>query len=399
MISVGIDVSKGKSAVCVLKPEGEVVRMPFEVEHTREALDGLAAELTGLEGEVRAVCEATGIYHLPVIQRLVAAGLFICAANPLAIKKFGDESLRKVKTDSADAIKIARYGLERWDRLVEYSARDAVYAELRELGSQYEFHMGGHVRAKVNLSNLLERTMPGITSAVSHQSDLSGDDKLGAIVQRYWHYDNITRINEKRFVADFCKWAKKQGYQRNEETARRIYALALSGIPVLPSEAASTKMLVTEAVGALLETNRVLQGILSQMTALASTLPEYKVLMAMPGVGKVLAPRIIAAIGDIRRYRSAKALVAFAGVDVSVYQSGQFTGSRRKITKRGSKTIRRVVYLLMSSLNRVKPSKDSAVYDFMCKKLAEGKPKKVAKVAGINKFLHIYFARVSALYT
>lgn len=103
-------------------------------------------------------------------------------------------------------------------------------------------------------------------------------------------------------------------------------------------------------------------------------------------------------IGDVRRFHNAKALVAFAGIDAPPYQSGNFCGNRCKISKRGSKYLRKTGYEIMKVLKSFKPTEDTAVYDFILKKDAEGKAKKSAKIAGLNKFLHIYYARVKEAY-
>ena len=134
------------------------------------------------------------------------------------------------------------------------------------------------------------------------------------------------------------------------------------------------------------------------MQDLAKTLPEYSTVRAMGGVGDVLAPKLIAEIGDVRRLHSAKALVACAGIDPPPYESGQFVGSQRKITKRGSSTLRKVGYEVMRVLKSHQAPQDNAVYYYILKKEAEGKNKKLAKIAGLNKFLRIYYARVMAVY-
>ena len=130
------------------------------------------------------------------------------------------------------------------------------------------------------------------------------------------------------------------------------------------------------------------------MNELASTFPEYKVVSEMKGVGERTAARLIAEIGDVRQFHSAKALPAYAGIDAPPYQSGEFESRRRKISKRGNKYLRKVGYEIMSSLMSSKPTEDNAVYLFMCKKKAEGKYYLAAYMAGLNKFLHIYYARV-----
>ena len=89
---------------------------------------------------------------------------------------------------------------------------------------------------------------------------------------------------------------------------------------------------------------------------------------------------------------------AFAGIDAPPFESGKFVGTKRNISKRGSSTLRKIGYEIMHSLKVVKPTEDSAVYDFIIKKESEGKPKRVAKIAGLNKFLRIYYARVMEIY-
>lgn len=108
MISVGIDVSKGKSTVCILKPYGEIVCSPFEMLYAEKELDALDDLLNKLDGEIRIVMEATGIYHLPVLTFLHEKGYFVTAINPFAMKKYAkDNSIRGAKTDKLDSIMIA----------------------------------------------------------------------------------------------------------------------------------------------------------------------------------------------------------------------------------------------------------------------------------------------------
>ena len=132
------------------------------------------------------------------------------------------------------------------------------------------------------------------------------------------------------------------------------------------------------------------------MQELARTLKEYDVVRDMPGVGDTLAPRLIAEIGDIRRFHNKKALIAYAGIDAPPFESGQFVANKRRISKRGSALLRKTGYEVMKCIKSNKP--DDPIYLYMLKKEAEGKSKKVAKIAALNKFLRIYFARVSGAY-
>lgn len=400
MTSVGIDVSKGKSTVCILKPYGEVIVSPYEVQHTEPDLRVLISRIKSIEGEVRIVMEATGAYHLPLLSGFKDAGFFVSVINPLAMKRYASTAIRKGKTDKMDAVRIANYGIDNWFKLLDYTLPDEVYAQLRLLGRQYAHYITIRIESKLALTDLLDRTMPGIKSLLSgKRSEEPTKDKLSDFVAEYWHFDNITKKSESQFIRSYCTWAKKKGYHASESKAKSIYALVCNGIPTLPASTASTKMLILEAVRVLKEVNKTLKSILTQMQELATTLPEYNTVRAMNGVGDVLAPRLIAEIGDVRRFHSGSALIAFAGIDSPPFQSGSFTGTQRKISKRGSSLLRKTGYEVMKCLKTVKPSQDNAVYLYMLKKEAEGKPKKVAKIAALNKFLRIYYARVSEVYS
>ena len=98
MNAVGIDISRGKSMVAVLRPFGEIVMLPFEVRHSNTELKALAERLKSIEGETRVVMEHTGRYYEPVANALHNFGLFVSAVNPLLIKEYGGNSLRKVKS-------------------------------------------------------------------------------------------------------------------------------------------------------------------------------------------------------------------------------------------------------------------------------------------------------------
>ena len=111
MNAAGIDVSKGKSTVSVCRPLGEVVAAPLEVRHTSSELSALADYLKSLGGETRAILEHTGRYYKPIAQLLHDSGIFVSAVNPTLITNYGNNSLRRAKTDKADAREIARCGL------------------------------------------------------------------------------------------------------------------------------------------------------------------------------------------------------------------------------------------------------------------------------------------------
>ena len=393
MISVGIDVSKGKSMVCIMKPGGEVLKTPFEMLHSMESILHLVKLINSYDEEVRVILEDTGHYHLPVVTLLVEKGIFTCCVNALRMKKFCSQSIRRAKTDKIDAVHIAQFGLTYWDELSPVKPPEDVYQELKLLARQYYQTVSMLVKAKVNLSNLLDQTMPNIKDLMN---DSPGNHKLTDFVKRYYHYGHILEMGEKRFTSDYCKWAKKQGYRVYERLAKEILAIAQNGIPVLPNSPV-TKAVVVEAVRVLHEIEISRDTILTQMQELAKSLPEFSIIREMPCIGDTLAPRIIAEIGDIRRFKNKHSLIAYAGIDAPPYQSGSFNATERHISKRGNSYLRKTGYEIMQCLIQHKPIGDP-VYDFICKKRHEGKCGKEAMIAGLNKFLRIYYGRVTQLY-
>lgn len=393
MISVGVDVSKGKSTVCIMKPGGEILHSPFQMEHTTEGVMSLVKLIETYDEEVRVVLEDTGYYHLPVATILVEKDVFVCTVNALRMKKFCSQNIRKAKTDRIDSVRIASYGITYWNELTPMLHQNDTYRGLKLLSRQYYQVTSMLIKAKVNLSNLCDQVMPGVQDIIS---DKNGRHKLTDFVKRYRHFSHILEMGERRFKTDYCKWAQKQGYRNCEHTADKLYAAALNGIPVLP-DSLSTTIAVTEAVRVLHEIEASRNVILAQMQSFAKSLPEYQVVRDMSCVGNVLAPRLIAEIGDIRRFRNKHSLIAYAGIDAPPYQSGSFNACNRHISKRGNRYLRKTGFEVMQSMLMHKPAEDP-VFDFIEKKRSEGKCAKEAMIAGLNKFLRIYYGKVTEFY-
>ena len=151
--------------------------------------------------------------------------------------------------------------------------------------------------------------------------------------------------------------------------------------------------IITEAALLLNSTLETLCAFRDEMDRLSSMLPEYKVVMELYGVGKVLGSQLIAEIGDVRRLNNSKSLVALAGIDPPPNQSGQVDTKSRSISKRGSPALRKTLFQIMTIIVQNKPVHEP-VYQFLDKKRSEGKPYRVYMIAATRKFLRIYYARV-----
>lgn len=134
---------------------------PFEVLHVEKELNALEDLLNKLDGEIRIVMEATGIYHLPILTFFHEKGYFVSVVNPFAMKKHAkDNSIRGAKTDKLDSITIANYGIEKWFKLQKYKGDEEIYGELKLLGRRYRHYMELHVKALQELTHILDYVMP-----------------------------------------------------------------------------------------------------------------------------------------------------------------------------------------------------------------------------------------------
>ena len=396
MIAVGIDVSKSKSTVAILDSYGTVLATPFNMAHTQPEMNALVSRLKAFDEPVTILLEYTGHYHYPVLKKLQEEGFPVCVVNPYQMKKYGDVEIRKAKTDKKDALRIATFALEKSYKLVPYSSMEQKYEDLKFLSRQYQQRISFVSTLKVQLINMLDQTMPGITKILALKSRDPEKCALLLFIKRYKSFDEIQRIGKTRFLSTYATLMKKTPDRYAPKKGLEIYELARDSITTR-GEDPYIWSAQDQCVGLLATAQNAADDIITQMQNIAETIPEYTVLRAMNGVGDRLGPVILAEIGDIRRFHSGKALNSFAGNDAPPYQSGQFESRNRHISKRGSSSLRKACFEVMQALKLTKPQ-DDPVYQFILKKEQEGKPYNVAKMAGVNKFLRIYYARAMELY-
>ncbi len=390
--AVGIDASKKKSTITIIQPAGVVIRKPFDVLHTSSELNTLVTFLQSLEGETRAVIECTGRYHEPVVKTLSEAGIFISAVNPKLIKGQNQNTLRKVKSDPADARKIARYALDNWADLREYSSMDTTREQLKTLNAQFDFFMKQKVAAKANLISLLDNTYPGVNQLFDSPVKDDGHEKWVDYAYSFWHVDCVRKAGLKSFTERYESFCKKHHYNYQKNKPAELFNASKQLVAVFPKEK-SYKLLIQQSINQLNLVSQHLEILRKEMNELASTLPEYEVVMSMYGVGTTYGPQLIAELGDISRFTHREAITAFAGVDPGVNESGQFKQNSNRASKNGSNRLRKTLYQVMTTYLQNKPV-DEPVYQFLDRKRAEGKPYLVYMTAGANKFLRIYYGKV-----
>ena len=393
MFAVGVDVSNGRSTVAVLGARRTVVMKPHEVQHTADGFADLTARLNALGDEVRIVMEHTGRYYESFAMSMYRAGFFVSAVNPLAVKDYQEGiSVRKVKTDKADALKIAQFAIDKWDILPQYTPMDTIRYDLKTMHRQYQLSSKTKTALNNNLIALLEQSYPGVDKYFDSPVRPDGSQKWVDFADTFWHVECVSGVSQKAFVERYRNWCKRHGYNFSEQKAIELHTDAKQKFPLVP-RSDTCKLLVKEAVSQLNAGSRTVETYRAEMNRLASQLPEYETVMAMYGVGESMGPQLMAEIGDVRRFAHQKSLVGFAGTDPIKDDSGDKVSSSKPSSKRGSPYLRKTLFVIMTILLQHHPQ-DDPVYQFIDKKRSEGKPYYVYMTAGMTKFLRIYYGKV-----
>jgi len=392
MNAVGIDISKGKSTIAAISKTKDVIIAPQEFLHTDEGLHKIITTILALGKNTKVVMEATGHYHEPVAQALHKMRVCVSIVNPLLVFAYGDNSVRRVKTDKKDALKIARYCLDNWEELREYIPQEAIRQQLKLFSRQYNLCIKTVHTLENNLISLLDKTFPSAPGFFTSQKKKNGHQKWVDFVSTFWHADIVATTTASEFHKAYQDWCEQNHYRFSPHKAQEIYQKS-QGLTTTLVRSVDTKLLITSAVMQVIALATTLAQIKAQLIYLSSLLPEYEYVRAFYGVGEVTAAQLIAEVGDVRRFHSGRALIAYAGIDPLPKQSGTYEKKSTKTSKRGSASLRKTLYQIVVTHLRHSP-KGEAVYEFLNRKRTEGKPYFVYMTAAANKFLRIYYARI-----
>ncbi|MBW7477865.1 IS110 family transposase [Paenibacillus oenotherae] len=378
---VGVDVAKGFSVVQAFMRRNEPFGRTETVQHGEQGFEQLGDMLGVLKHESGVepivVLEATGHYHRSLVGYLKRGGWIYYIVNPLQAKRAKGTQLRKVKTDAADAWHLAEM-YYRGD-VKAHRDWDESYTELQHLTRQHEFVTGMYVQAKLNSRALLEQVFPDFiglfynlyssTALKVLQRCLANNaEDVEALI-----HECVGKSRSKGWMA--AKTERLRGLMLGWNTQARSHSQSIA---------------LTSMIALLLEFDKQLSHLEKQMEEVAGELPEVEWVKSIPGVGDKLAAAIVAEVGDVSQFRDAKQLVAYAGLDPGIYSSGKFTATSNRITKRGSKRLRRALYLAVQC--GLRRSANSRISHYYAKKRKEGKPYKVTVIACANKLLHHIYA-------
>lgn len=383
---ISLDVSKGSSFYQGFKGLDEPITKPKKIEHNLEGFK----ELLNLKEKIKkqynedcvVIFESTGIYHKPLQTYLDEHDFKYAIISPLLSAKVRKSDIRGTKTDAKDCASIAKVFYLKELRI--YTKIDEIYADLKEKSRYYDFLVDEMKRWKIEFRRLLDIIYPGF--------DRVYDDLYGDFIQTFLlEYSHPEMIRKRRLdtIAKFLEkhTCHKEAYCIRQAQIIKEYAENCA------SGCSSKSYLVNQFDTVIHNLNaqiKHLQIVLEEIIELAKTLPNYDSIASIPGIGENLAARILAEIGDISRFNNVSQLVAFSGVDPQIYQSGQVSGLHLRISKKGNKKLRCLLYLAVTCM--IKTSRDTSIVDFYKKKKADGLASKSALVASMNKLIRIIYS-------
>ncbi|CRK82953.1 IS110 family transposase [Neobacillus massiliamazoniensis] len=395
---VGLDVAKGESQVQAYLEKKKPYKTSFKVTHTLEGLENLhqfLREIESLTGvKLPIVLEATGHYHTPVVQYFEEKDYLLIIVNPLISYRAKSSSLRKVKTDIIDANHLCELYYK--EDLEPYKKRGIQLLNLRNLTRQHENLTGIYVQAKLQFQAVLDQVFPEYRGVFG---DLYSVVSLLTLLE-YPTSNDVLEAEEERIAAKIKEHCKSRSRKWAATKAKELIVAAARN-PFRKTLYQSHILTLKMYINMLLEYQKHLSVFEVEIDALAKELIEYKIIQSIPGIGEKIAATIISEIGEIDRFNHPKKLVAFAGIDPSIFESGRFKGTVNRITKRGSSRLRRALYLAVKcairDCRKKKTTKDiiprnKRLREFYDKKREEGKLYKVAVIACANKLLQWIYA-------
>ena len=339
MIYFGIDIAKLNHFASAISSEGEILIEPFKFTNDYDGFYLLLSNLAPLDqNSIIIGLESTAHYGDNLVRFLISKGFKVCVLNPIQTSSMRKNNVRKTKTDKVDTFVIAKT-LMMQDSLRFLTLEDLDYIELKELGRFRQKLVKQRTRLKIQLTSYVDQVFPELQyffKSGLHQNSvyalLKEAPTPNAIASM--HMTHLAHLLEVASHGHFDK-----------EKARELRILAQKSVGINDS---SLSIQITHTIEQIELLDSQLFSTELEMANIVTCL--HSVIMTIPGIGAVNGGMILGEIGDIHRFSEPKKLLAFAGLDPSVHQSGNFQASRTRMSKRGSKVLR---YALMNAAHNV----------------------------------------------
>jgi transposase len=378
---VGIDVSKDKFDACGITGE-EVKLFQLSVAMDRKGFEKLKKQLSSFSvSSVLIGMESTASYHVNLFSYLVAAGYKVILINPLQISNYVKMELRKTKTDKKDAVVIARFLLANGDTLMQ-RATPSLISDLRDLSRQRESLVDEMTSLKIEIKQLLNITFPELEHMVGIFTK--------SILKLLQQYPSAVALRE----ADIDQLSQSlitdsYGHKR-EAFAKALIKAARSSIG---TNSPAKEIIIKQKIRFLLHQEEALQEITDMLMEMARKLMEedINIITSIKGIGDKTAANFLAEMGgDIHKFECSGKIIAMAGLDPAVYQSGKHEGKGR-ITKRGNRHLRRIIWMMTTSVIQY----TDIFHTYYLKRRKEGLPYKKAVLATAHKLIRVIYAMLT----
>ena len=324
---ISFDVSKNslrmKGFIDVSKPISKAIKINHDLDgfNSIKELARKIEERTNLKPAV--VYEFTGVYALPLLNFFIEEGYKIYQISPLESAKMRKAEIRPVKNDSLDTNTIAKVYYTK--ELKEFSKQEKAYEDLKEMSRHYQFLIYQANVEKNRYHRCLDAIWPMFDQVIQYDSEIAL-----TIIKKYKHPSNVKTVKGILKAIDECHTGRSG---TKENMAMKIFDYVQTHNSGVNKESYMVDELVS-LVDRINNTSLALEKLLNQMEQICLQLPEFEIIKSIPSVGDKLSIRLLAEIGNISKYSSSKSLIAYAGLDPMIMQSGKQSGEHMHITKK-----------------------------------------------------------------
>ena len=339
MVYVGIDIAKLNHYASAIDSDGVVLIEPFEFLNDNDGFYMLLSKLNPFEKDSIIVgLESTAHYGNNLVSFLVSKGLHVCVINPIQTASLRKNNIRKTKTDKVDTLVIAK-AVALMDHPRFVTLYDIALMQLKNLGRFRMKLVKQRSRTKIQLTACLDQVFPELQyffKSGIHQKTVYAILKEAPSASQIasMHLTHLKNLLVSNSQGRFKK-----------EMALELRVLAQKSVGTVDR---SLSIQITQSIAQIKLLDRQIDVVESEIRDIVISLDS--VIMTIPGIGPINGGMILGEVGDINRFSKPRKLLAFAGLDPSVYQSGNFIAKKTKMSKRGSSTLR---YALMNAAHNV----------------------------------------------
>lgn len=387
-LSIGIDVGADFSLMATALPTQEIVGRPYKILHSSlDSIQGAVSRIRALEAQhglkAKAFMESTSIYHYPIYYRLKAEGIAVFILNPLITHANSNIDVRGVHNDKFDARKIALLGLK--PKLKTSVVPDDNVAAVKTLVREYHTMKKECSRYICRLKLQLRQTFPQYLPLFSQ---VNGKASL-EILSRYLTPEAMLAAEKNEVIATLARHSRGKigAAEKYEQLVKAASEAASFG-----HSNAGNVYLIQHFIEMIRLINAQTDKLLAQIRESINSQPDSRLarqvglLQTIPGVGFLTAATLVCEIGDFSAFRRPKQLYAYFGLDPKVRQSGNYTGSELKMSKRGSPYARRSFYML--ALQSVSLRKNGEPKNPVLRAFYQEKCKTKAKMTALGAVMH-----------